>query len=203
MPELYTVVVIGTGGVGKSCVTLQFVSNTFVDFYDPTLADNYTFFDRCVRLIFHRKQLTVDSDEVMLKIYDTAGQEEFSAVRDQYIRLGDGLLVVYAIINAPSFREITMLQLKVDTLAHGVPVLLFGNKCDMADSREVTFDEGKSMAKGFDWGFLEGSAKERINIVEAFQEIVRMIRLVVVVEKNDDTGSESSKRRKRNPCVLL
>eukprot|EP01129_Flabellula_baltica_P004441 TRINITY_DN1542_c0_g1_i1.p1 TRINITY_DN1542_c0_g1~~TRINITY_DN1542_c0_g1_i1.p1 ORF type:complete len:192 (+),score=38.89 TRINITY_DN1542_c0_g1_i1:32-607(+) len=191
MPELYTVVVIGTGGVGKSCVTLQFVSNTFVDFYDPTLADNYT------------KQLTVDSDEVMLKIYDTAGQEEFSAVRDQYIRLGDGLLVVYAIINAPSFREITMLQLKVDTLAHGVPVLLFGNKCDMADSREVTFDEGKSMAKGFDWGFLEGSAKERINIVEAFQEIVRMIRLVVVVEKNDDTGSESSKRRKRNPCVLL
>lgn len=54
----------------------------FVERYDPTIEANY------------RKQVTVDQDAVMLDILDTAGQEEYSVLREQYMRMGDGFLLV-------------------------------------------------------------------------------------------------------------
>lgn len=63
-------VMVGGGGVGKSCLTIQFIQNHFVSDYDPTIEDSY------------RKQLSVDGVAVMADILDTAGQEEFSAMRD-------------------------------------------------------------------------------------------------------------------------
>ena len=37
----YKLVVLGTGGVGKSALTVQFVQNIFVERYDPTIEDSY------------------------------------------------------------------------------------------------------------------------------------------------------------------
>lgn len=54
----------------------------FVERYDPTIEANY------------RKQVTVDQDAVMLDILDTAGQEEYSVLRELYMRMGDGFLLV-------------------------------------------------------------------------------------------------------------
>lgn len=68
----YKIVVIGAGGVGKSCFTIQLISGTFVETYDPTLEDSY------------RKQMTVDDEEAVLNIYDTAGQEDFSYVTTSF-----------------------------------------------------------------------------------------------------------------------
>merc|ERR1712137_1019186 len=90
----YRVVLVGEGGVGKSCLTIQFISERFVEEYDPTMEDSY------------RKQVTVDGEECLLDIFDTAGQEDFSAVRDQYMRTGDGFLCVYSIILEPSFSAV-------------------------------------------------------------------------------------------------
>lgn len=69
-------------GVGKSALSLRFVQGDFVQRYDPTIEANY------------RKQVTVDQDAVMLDILDTAGQEEYSVLREQYMRMGDGFLLV-------------------------------------------------------------------------------------------------------------
>lgn len=72
----YKLVVVGAGGVGKSALTIQLIQNHFVDEYDPTIEDSY------------RKQVVIDGETCLLDILDTAGQEEYSAMRDQYMRTG-------------------------------------------------------------------------------------------------------------------
>uniref|UniRef100_A0A673JWX4 GTPase HRas-like n=1 Tax=Sinocyclocheilus rhinocerous TaxID=307959 RepID=A0A673JWX4_9TELE len=90
----YKLVVVGAGGVGKSALTIQLIQNHFVDEYDPTIEDSY------------RKQVVIDGETCLLDILDTAGQEEYSAMRDQYMRTGEGFLCVFAINNTKSFLYI-------------------------------------------------------------------------------------------------
>ncbi|XP_023398998.1 ras-related protein R-Ras isoform X1 [Loxodonta africana] len=83
--ETHKLVVVGGGGVGKSALTIQFIQSYFVSDYDPTIEDSYT------------KICTVDGVPARLDILDTAGQEEFGAMREQYMRAGHGFLLVFAI----------------------------------------------------------------------------------------------------------
>ena len=86
--------VLGGGGVGKSAVTLRLVTDNFAEHYDPTIEDSY------------RKQIKVDGIPATVDIVDTAGQEEFNAMRDSWIRNGKGFLLVYSITNRGSFEEL-------------------------------------------------------------------------------------------------
>ena len=86
---------LSAGGVGKSALTIQLIQNHFVDEYDPTIEDSY------------RKQVVIDGETCLLDILDTAGQEEYSAMRDQYMRTGEGFLLVFAVNNAKSFEDIS------------------------------------------------------------------------------------------------
>lgn len=63
-------------------------------FPSPGLQDSY------------RKQVVIDGETCLLDILDTAGQEEYSAMRDQYMRTGEGFLCVFAINNTKSFEDI-------------------------------------------------------------------------------------------------
>ncbi|EFA76382.1 Ras GTPase [Heterostelium album PN500] len=149
---VYIFILVGPGGVGKSCLTIQFIAQRFVDEYDPTLEDSY------------RKQTTVDNEECLLDIYDTAGQEDFSAVRDQYMRTG--------------------------------------NKCDLQDFREVSTADGEELARKLNCKFLETSAKERINVSEAFHELVKEVKKARSNSQNQTDHSETHHKKKRS-CVLL
>lgn len=77
----YKMVIVGGGGVGKSALTIQLVQNHFVDEYDPTIEDSYM------------KQVTMDDETCLLDILDTAGQEEYSALRDHVISAAISLLL--------------------------------------------------------------------------------------------------------------
>ena len=81
----YKVVVLGSGGVGKSALTVQFVTGTFIEKYDPTIED------------FYRKEIEVDSSPSVLEILDTAGTEQFASMRDLYIKNGQGFILVYSL----------------------------------------------------------------------------------------------------------
>ena len=70
----FKVVVLGSGGVGKSALTVQFVSGHFMEKYDPTVED------------FYRKEIEVDGSPCVLEILDTAGTEQFASMRDLYIK---------------------------------------------------------------------------------------------------------------------
>jgi len=187
--SVFKLVLVGLGGVGKSCLTIQFISQRFVDDYDPTLEDSY------------RKQVTVDGEECILDIFDTAGQEDFSAVRDQYMRTGDGFLCVYSITYAVSFNEVQTLHdhiLRVKD-AEKVPFVLVGNKCDLESEREVPKEKGEELAREIGCKFMESSAKTKVNVAEAFHELVREIKRWRK-ESGKEEGTEEKKKRR---CLLL
>ena len=159
----YKVVVLGSGGVGKSALTVKFVTGTFVEKYDPTIED------------FYRKEIEVDGEPSVLEILDTAGTEQFASMRDLYIKNGQGFLVVYSITALQTFQDIRTMKDQIVRVkgTDRVPLLLVGNKCDLTSQREVHATEGSALAQLWGCQFLESSAKSRQNVNEVFIEIVR------------------------------
>jgi len=162
----YKLVVVGGGGVGKSALTIQFIQSHFVDEYDPTIEDSY------------RKQCVIDEEVALLDVLDTAGQEEYSAMREQYMRTGEGFLLVYSITDRQSFEEIMTFQQQILRVKDKdyFPMIVVGNKCDLEGERQVSTLEGQNLARQFGCKFIETSAKSRINVDNAFYDIVREIR---------------------------
>merc|ERR1711935_527321 len=161
----YKLVIVGGGGVGKSALTIQLIQNHFIDEYDPTIEDSY------------RKQVTIDDETCLLDILDTAGQEEYSAMRDQYMRTGQGFLCVYSITSKGSFEEIASFREQILRVkdADKVPMVLVGNKCDLP-TRTVDMNNAKEQAKHYGIPFIETSAKTRMGVDDAFYTLVREIR---------------------------
>ena len=181
----YKLVVLGSGGVGKSALTVQFVQGIFVEKYDPTIEDSY------------RKVVEVDGQQCMLEILDTAGTEQFTAMRDLYMKNGQGFLLVYSITAQSTFNDLQDLREQIlrvkDT--EDVPMILVGNKCDLEDERVVGKDQGQNLARQFNCAFLETSAKSKVNVNEIFYDLVRQIN-----KKNPETRS---KKKSKSKCCLF
>eukprot|EP01101_Sappina_pedata_P005429 TRINITY_DN2484_c0_g1_i1.p1 TRINITY_DN2484_c0_g1~~TRINITY_DN2484_c0_g1_i1.p1 ORF type:complete len:200 (-),score=57.24 TRINITY_DN2484_c0_g1_i1:267-842(-) len=191
MSGVYRVVLVGEGGVGKSCLTIQFISEKFVEEYDPTMEDSY------------RKQVTVDGEECLLDIFDTAGQEDFSAVRDQYMRTGDGFLCVYSIILAPSFEAVRKFHEHIMRVKdqEKLPFILVGNKCDLESERVVPKEESENLAAELQCQLLETSAKTRQNVCEIFHQLVREIKKWRQGRIEDEPVV--IKKKKKAACFLI
>jgi GTPase KRas protein len=177
------VVILGSGGVGKSAIVVQFIQNHFIDFYDPTIEDSY------------RKQTIVDGNNYVLDILDTAGQEEYSAMRDQYMRAGEGFILTYSIISRQSFNEINEFKQRIDMNKDdkNIPLVLCGNKLDLRYMRQVNTNEGADLARHLKCPFFETSAKTRINIDEVWYSIVREI-----VKRR-----KPIMKKKKDKCLIL
>ncbi|KAM3612124.1 uncharacterized protein V6R79_003213 [Siganus canaliculatus] len=122
----YKVVVLGSGGVGKSALTVQFVTGTFIEKYDPTIED------------FYRKEIEVDSSPSVLEILDTAGTEQFASMRDLYIKNGQGFILVYSLVNQQSFQDIRPMRDQIVRVKRfeKVPLILVGNKVDLESEQQ-------------------------------------------------------------------
>ena len=156
--------------------------------YDPTIEDSY------------RKQVQIDNQSCMLEVLDTAGQEEYTALRDQWIRDGEGFVLVYSISSRTSFSRIQKFQSQIQRVKESAvagsptfpgsplsqtmgsaplgpaPVMLVGNKCDRVTEREVSTQEGSALARQLNCDFVEASAKNCINVEKAFYDVVRQLR---------------------------
>ncbi|XP_032007018.1 ras-related protein Rap-2a isoform X1 [Hylobates moloch] len=196
----YKVVVLGSGGVGKSALTVQFVTGTFIEKYDPTIED------------FYRKEIEVDSSPSVLEILDTAGTEQFASMRDLYIKNGQGFILVYSLVNQQSFQDIKPMRDQIIRvkrrygllektvifedhhfiisfyfvcLYEKVPVILVGNKVDLESEREVSSNEGRALAEEWGCPFMETSAKSKTMVDELFAEIVRQMNYAAQPDKDD------------------
>ncbi|XP_078138318.1 ras-related protein Rap-1b-like [Centroberyx gerrardi] len=162
----YKLVVLGSGGVGKSALTVQFVQGIFVEKYDPTIEDSYR-------------------------------KEQFTAMRDLYMKNGQGFALVYSITAQSTFNDLQDLREQIlrvkDT--EDVPMILVGNKCDLEAERVVGKESGVGLARQWNsCAFLETSAKSKINVNEIFYDLVRQIN-----RKSPAPG----KTRKKSNCQLL
>lgn len=136
----------------------------------------------------------------MLEVLDTAGQEDYVSLRDQWIRDGEGFVLVYSISSRASFQQLKSFynQIRRVKEASGSPtfgsaglgpspVMLVGNKCDRVTEREVSTQEGSSLARELGCDFVEASAKNCVNVEKAFYDVVRQLR-----RQRQSSGSEAS-----------
>lgn len=122
-------------------------------------------------------------------------------MRDQYMRTGQGFLIVYSITSRSSFDEVSQFREQILRVkdADKVPMVICGNKSDLESDRQVTAVEGRDLAKSYGTPFYETSAKTRINVEESFFELVREIRRQDV--QKQPVGGK--KKEKKKGCAIL
>jgi GTPase KRas protein len=156
--EMLKVTIWGPGGVGKTALCLRFERDCWDDYYDP-----YYY---------------AEDSHSTVEVFEIAGQEEYRELTDLWIRKADVILLVYSITSRSSFEELEFRRERIQRAKDDDSPMMFlvGNKCDREDERQVSLEEGKQLAELWNVGFLETSAYTRINVFEAFDEIVRLAR---------------------------
>ena len=162
--------------------------------YEPTKADSY------------RKKVTVGAEECQVDILDTAGQEDYAAIRNNYFRSGEGFLCVYSICEPESFANTTdfreqILCVKGET-EENIPFILVANKIDLVDKRQVLKEDGESRAKEWKVPYIETSAKTEENVDKAFYDLMEIIQSHKKVDSKPGAKTSTKVKSKRK-CVIL
>lgn len=180
------ILTIGESAVGKTCILLRFTDNKFLVNHITTIGIDYK-----------SKVIKSDKYSAKLKIWDTAGQERFRNITKQYYKGADGILLVYDITDRNSFEKVRdwMKQIQENTQKDKVGIVLLGNKSDLEDSRQVSFQEGQSLAKEYQILFFETSAFKDENINESFQGLTNLI----LSKKSPD---EINEKQPKKPVII-
>ena len=177
----YRCVVMGGGGVGKSALTVRYTSGPFVSTYDPTVEDSYI------------KHVEFEGAACTLDIMDTAGQENYRALTESYIKKGQAFMVVFSVVSKISYEYAKKVKndiLKVKEEFPDSPIVLVGNKIDLVD-REVTDEEAEawvqtqtaSRSPATNKGpapppgrmmYVPTSAKDNTNVAAAFEALITL-----------------------------
>lgn len=172
----YRCVVMGGGGVGKSALTVRYTSGPFVSTYDPTVEDSYI------------KHIEYDGFACTLDIMDTAGQENYRALTESYIKKGQSFMIVFSVVSKISFEYAKKVKndvLKVKEEFPDSPMVFVGNKIDLITEREVNDEEAEAWVKretavpgdGKPAGrmlYIPTSAKDNTNVATAFETLIRL-----------------------------
>merc|ERR1712100_714584 len=145
----------------------------------------------------YRKQVEIDGHTSLLEIFDTAGQEELSALRDQALRAAEGFLVVFSLVERESFKSLGELR---DSIVRAkdsekVPIVIVGNKSDLEEQREVEQSDAKGLAEKWNAPYFEASAKVPENVEESFFELVRLVRRQSGEDPSSPEGGSKLKKK--------
>ncbi|XP_068901304.1 ras-related protein Rap-1 isoform X2 [Tenebrio molitor] len=163
----HKIVVMGAAKVGKSSIITQFLYGTFSSKYKRTVEE------------MHHGDFNVSGVHLTLDILDTAGSYEFPAMRALSISSADAFILVYDVTDSSTFEEARTLrdQIHETKATSNVPIVVVGNKIDLAGNREVGICVDTATTESVitvDWenGFVEASAKENINVTKVFKELL-------------------------------
>ena len=159
------ILIVGDSNVGKTSLLLQYTDN----FYPLQHAAT-------VGIEFKVKNITYKNYNVKLQIWDTAGQERFHSITNNFFRNADGILFVYDITNKKSFEGIkNWIQEAEEEVGEDFQKILIGNKSDLEEERTVPLKKLEEFCLEKKINFLETSAKNNVNLKEAFNKIVELI----------------------------
>ena len=200
---VFKLLTLGESSVVKSSIILRFTNNQFNDQLLST-----TGIDFRTKIIDYKEQ------KIKLVIYDTSGQERYRTIAANYYKNADGILFVYDITNENSLTFKYWLE-QIQEKSSVKSIILFGNKTDLENgedenySREISLEEGNTVAKEFGLKLFEGSAKQGININEVIEELVGLIykeKKINQGEKKEDTKqnvqlfANNAKSNKKKKC---
>lgn len=190
---LFKILVVGDSGVGKSCLLLRFVDDTFSESFISTIGVDFKIFT-----------MDIDGKSCKLQIWDTAGQERFRTITTNYYRGAHGIVMVYDVTDLTTFANIKQWNDEIDIKAQPmVNKLLIGNKCDLPS--KVDTNAVKEYAASLNVPFLQTSARDATNVHEAFQVLARKIIGTQTVIAGDKErvqlrNDEPNKIKSKNCC---
>ena len=161
----FKILLLGDTSVGKTCFLKRYTEDTFQDAYLSTIGFDFKF-----------KMVTLkNGKQVKVQLWDTAGQERFRTIAKSYYKGAHGIILMYDVSNPKTYDNIKkwLAQIKEEASSK-VCIILVANKIDH-EERVVTEEEGEKLAKSFNLKIFESSAKENINVIEAFQEVIENI----------------------------
>ncbi|PRP79229.1 RAB18, member RAS oncogene family isoform 2 [Planoprotostelium fungivorum] len=162
--QIFKILMIGDSGVGKSSILLRFTDDDFEEDQPCTIGVD-----------FKTKMVNLEGKRIALTIWDTAGQEKFRSLTSSYYRGAHGIIITYDVTNRLSFDCLAMWLKEVEVYIDKEPILLLvGNKVDKTD-RKVSREEGAKFAEKHKMVFIEASAKTKLGIQQAFEELVQKI----------------------------
>lgn len=171
-------VVVGDGGVGKTCLLISYTTNTFPNDYIPTVFDNYS------------ASVMIDGEPIKLGLWDTAGQSEYDRLRPLSYPQTEVFFCCFSVVNPESYQNVK--DKWIPEILHHSPkdilIILVGTKVDLRDDLHVlddlqernqkptTFAQGQKLAK--DVGairYIECSAATQSGIQELFDYAIRSV----------------------------
>jgi len=181
---------LGDSGAGKSSLLLRYTQGEFACEYMPTIG-----------IDFRLKNIEVNGRTVKVQVWDTAGQERFRTITHNYYRGAHGIALVYDTTNEISFYNIKKWIQDVRTYAESnVNLVLIGNKCDLENEKVIPKEKGQEIADEYSVKFFETSAKENINVQDAFSSLVNMVcdRMFTSSTKPDENAAKKKKETTQN-----
>ena len=182
--HLFTILLIGDPGVGKSCLLMRFTDNLFTENYISTIGVD-----------FKIRTLEVNEKKVKLQIWDTAGQERFRTITSSYYRGSQGIIIVYDVTNHQSFENVKNWLKEIELYSsENTNKLLIGNKSDLTSVKTVDYASANELANKLGIPFFETSAKETRGVEEAFLALV-----VDLLKKLNNQKDSTSIQRVKSP----
>ncbi|XP_015235519.1 ras-related protein Rap-1b-like [Cyprinodon tularosa] len=194
-------VFLGAGGVGKTALIQRFLKDTFEPKHRRTVED------------LHRKEYEVGGIKVTINIMDTSGSYSFPAMRKLSIQNSDAFALVYAVDDPDSLEAVKRLREEILEVKEDkyTPIVVIGNKIDRHKERRVSSEDVLSTLE-VDWNhiLLESSAKDNVNVMEAFRELLQRANLPTplspaLYRRRETFPKEHNKRPpmyKINSCLL-
>ena len=188
------VITLGDSGVGKTNFIFRFIDDKFSLNYFSTYGIDTKF-----------KNVKLDNgSEIKFKIFDTAGQERFKSISQNYIKKANGVLLMYDISDEASFNNIeNWMQNIQDNSGNKMCIVLVATKCDLVEERVVSKESGEKLAEKYGIHFYETSSKDNINIEKSFYDIAEQI-----IEKNkgkkvfENNIDFNKKHNKKKECFI-
>ena len=176
----FKILTIGESGVGKTCILRRFVENKFLKNHLATIG-----------IDFKTKNIEIDGTPIKLKIRDTAGQERFRNITNQYYKGADGIILVFDVTDQKSFEKIKewMSQIKANTQADQIGLVLLGNKCDI-EPRTISKNDGEELGKELGIEYYETSAMKGDGIAQAFEFLAKNILTKKKIDLKNEKGTD-------------
>lgn len=189
---VYKLLVLGDSKVGKSCLILRYTEDQFPEDFLTTIGVD-----------FKVKNINIENQDYKLQIWDTAGQEQFRSITKSFYRNSHGVLVVFDLSDRESFESVpTWINSVLQSCESPINIILVGNKCDL--DHAVSKKEAEDLASSFNIKYIETSAKNNLNVDEAFsclaKDVIKNQTPKVTQEDIIIQPIEIDEKKKNNCC---
>ena len=188
--KVIRVSMLGDSAVGKTSIINSFLGEQFSDVYLTTIGKDK----------LKKEMIMKDGQAIRIIIWDTAGQERFHSLATNTIKGAHGIGLTFDLTRKSTFDNLQLWLKDIKEINDLIPIVLFGNKCDLIEKREVTDDDVKTFLNENKFQYFETSAKMNINIEQGFNTLAEMSYEASIGDKSEVDLENPKKKTKNKFC---